>query len=134
MDEATVHGVAERFVAFLETGTPPPGLFADDVFCDFTMPLWRLQARGVDAVVALRRQGHPSPGQVPRWRCDVTPSGFVIEFEERWEQGGQRWYSREMARAELAGGAIAEVSIYCTGDWDEDRQARHAREVDLLRP
>ena len=134
MDEATVHAVAERFVAFLETGTPPPGLFADDVFCDFTMPLWRLQARGVDAVVALRRHGHPSPGEVPRWRCNVTPSGFVIEFEERWEQGGQCWYSREMARAELAGSAIAEVSIYCTGDWDEDRQARHAREVDLLRP
>ena len=85
-------------------------------------------------MVALRCHGHPSPGKVPRWRCDVTASGFVIEFEERWEQGGQRWYSREMARAELAGGAVAEVSIYCTGDWDEDRQARHAGEVDLLRP
>jgi hypothetical protein len=126
--------VAERFVAFLETGTPPPGLFDDDVVCDFTMPLWRLQARGVDDVVALRRQGHPAAGEVPRWRCDATSTGFVIEFEERWEQDGQRWYSREMARADLVRGAISEMSIYCTGDWDEARQSRHAREVALVRP
>jgi hypothetical protein len=134
MDEATVHEVAERFVAFLETGKAASGLFADDVFCDFTMPLWRLQAQGVDAVVALRRQGHPSAGEVHRWRCDLTPSGFVLEFEERWEQGGQRWYSREMARADLVGGAISELSIYCTGDWDEALQTRHGREVVLVRP
>lgn len=134
MDAAAVHEVAERFITFLETGTLPAGLFADDVFCDFTMPLWRLQARGVDGAVALRRQGHPSPGRVARWRADATATGFVIEFEERWEQDGQRWYSREMARAELAGGVIGEMSIYCTGDWDEAQQARHGREVDLLRP
>ena len=134
MDAADVHEVAERFVAFLETGVAPAGLFADDVFCDFTMPLWRLQARGVDDVVALRRQGHPSPGRVIRWRADATPTGFVIEFEERWDEGGQGWYSREMARAELVGGTIGELSIYCTGDWDEALQARHGDEVALLRP
>ena len=134
MDAAAVHEVAERFVAFLETGVPPAGLFADDVFCDFTMPLWRLQARGFEDVVALRRQGHPSPGRVSRWRADATATGFVIEFEERWEQGGQGWYCREMARAELVGGTIGELSIYCTGDWDEALQARHGDEVALLRP
>ena len=133
MDELAVRAVAERLVTFLEEGTPPPGLFDDEVFCDFTMPLWRLQARGVDAVVELRKRGHPSPGRVVRWRCDPTPTGFVIEFEERWEQGGQRWYSREMARADVAGGVISELSVYCTGDWDDPLQARHGREVALLR-
>jgi hypothetical protein len=37
--------LAGRFVAFLETGTPDDGLFTADVFCDFTMPHWRLQRR-----------------------------------------------------------------------------------------
>jgi hypothetical protein len=134
MDELAARATAERFVAFLEDGTPPAGLFADDVFCDFTMPLWRLQAQGISAVVALRRQGHPSPGKVPRWRGDVTSTGFVIEFEERWEHGGQRWYSRELARADLAGGLISDLAIYCTGDWDEALQHRHAQDVALLRP
>ena len=35
-------------VRFLETGTPPEGLFRADVFCDLTIPQWRLQAQGVE--------------------------------------------------------------------------------------
>jgi hypothetical protein len=134
MEDGVARAAAERFVTFLEEGIPPPHLFADDVFCDFTMPLWRLQARGIDAIVALRKRGHPSPGTVVRQRFDTTPTGFVLEFEERWEQGSQRWYSREMARADLTNGAISELAVYCTGDWDEALQARHAREVPLLHP
>lgn len=135
IDEATARSTAVALVAFLETGTPAPGLFTDDVFCDFTMPQWRLQAQGIDEVVALRKAGHPSPGRVPRWRCDVTPTGFVVEFEERWSAGAEQWYSREMARADLVdAGAISELSVYCTGDWDRARQERHGREVMLIRP
>jgi hypothetical protein len=134
IDEAVARAAAGRLIAFLEDGTPPPGLFAADVFCDFTMPLWRLQACGVDGVVALRKHGHPSPGTVCRWRCDPTPTGFVLEFEEQWESESQRWYSRELARADLTGEAIRQLSVYCTGDWDEERRRRHAREVALLRP
>jgi hypothetical protein len=126
--------LAARFVQFLETGDPPRGLFAPDLFTDFTMPHWRLQAEGVDAMVRLRKQGHPGPGSIPRWRADPTPTGFIIEFEERWQQGGQEWTAREMARAETAGGLVTALSIYCTGDWDEQQRARHAREVVLVRP
>ncbi len=31
-------------------------------------------------------------------------------------------------------GAVAELAVYCTGDWDEARQREHARTVTLLRP
>jgi hypothetical protein len=92
--------LARRFIDFLETGAVPDGLFTPDVFCDFTLPKWRLQAEGIDAVIALRKTGHPSPGKVPCWRCDATETGFVLEFEERWEQDGKDWYSREMVRAD----------------------------------
>jgi hypothetical protein len=126
--------IAAKFVQFLESGNVPAGLFADDIFCDFTMPLWRLQAQGIDGTVRLRRAGHPGPGHVPRWRCDPTPTGFVIEFEERWEQDGKDWSSREMARIDVRGDQIAAMSVYCTGDWDADRRAKHGGAVQLLRP
>jgi hypothetical protein len=126
--------VAQGLINFLETGTPLPELFADDVFCDFTSPRWRLQARGRDQVVALRRHSHPSPGVVSRFRCDPIPSGFVIEWEERWTDEQDDWYCREMARVELEEGAISALSVYCTGDWDTAQRVRHAREVRLLRP
>ena len=126
--------LAEHFIRFLETGKPPAGLFTPDVFCDFTLPRWRLQAEGAEPTVALRLQGHPGPGTVPRWRCDPTPTGFVLEVEERWRQDGKDWYCRELFRADVRGDSISALSVYCTGDWDAAREAEHAKAVRLLRP
>jgi hypothetical protein len=129
-----VERLAVQLVAFLETGHAPDGLFTDDAFCDFTMPQWRLQASGRDDLVALRLQGHPDPGRVPRSRLDATDTGFVLEVEEEWEQNGEPWYCREMMRADVVDGSIAQISVYCTGDWDRARVEQHAAMVTLLRP
>jgi hypothetical protein len=67
-------------------------------------------------------------------RVEQTGHGFTIEFEERWDSEGQRWYSREMIRADVVGDSIVELSIFCTGDWDEARQREHAEAVPLIRP
>ena len=132
--EARAHALAEKLIGFLETCEVPDGLFAADVFCDFTMPQWRLQAQGSDNVVALRLAGHPGPGRVPRSRLDATATGFVMEVEERWEDDRGSWYCRELFRADVADGVICELSVYCTGDWDAELEARHARTVPLIRP
>jgi hypothetical protein len=129
-----VEELAGQLVAFLETGTAPAGLFTRDVFCDFTLPRWRLQTQGGVEVVAMRLAGHPSPGRVPRSRLDATASGFVLEVEERWEQDGDSWYCRELFRADVSDGAISQLTVYCTGDWDRARVAEHAAAVRLLRP
>jgi hypothetical protein len=134
MNADRIQPIAERFVRFLETGEAEEGLFTEDVFLDFTPPRWRVQTQGREANIALRRAGHPSRGTVPRWRCDPTPRGFVIEVEERWQQDGQDWYCREMMRADLRGDAICDLSVYCTGDWDAARVAEHRAAVTLARP
>ncbi|BCJ27606.1 hypothetical protein AB0I55_30480 [Actinocatenispora sera] len=126
--------LAGALLRFFATGQAPAGLFAPDAFLDLSVPQWRQQADGADTLVALRRRLHPSPGTVPRHRVDPTPTGFVVEWEERWTADGQDWYCREMARAEVTGGAISALSVYCTGDWDADTQARHAATVPLVRP
>jgi hypothetical protein len=126
--------LSQRLIEFLETGDVPDGLFTADIFCDFTMPKWRLQAEGLDAVVALRKAGHPAPGKVPRWRCDATDTGFVLEVEERWNQDGEEWYCREFMRADAPRGVVSALSVYCTGDWDTEQRAKHAASVKLIRP
>jgi hypothetical protein len=133
-DESTARNLAGKLIAFLETGVPPSGLFAPDVFIDFTMPQWRLQAQGAEDAVGLRRHGHPAPGRVPRSRFDATTTGFVLEVEERWDADGDSWYCRELFRADVSAGAISQLSVYCTGDWDSALVAQHARTVPLLRP
>ncbi|OIJ62814.1 hypothetical protein [Streptomyces mangrovisoli] len=133
-DPARAKELADLFVRFLETNTAPEGLFTDDVFLDFSLPQWRLQTSGPDELVALRRSSHPPLGTVPRHRLDLTPTGFVLEFEERWEDERGGWYCRELMRAEVRDGSVSEASVYCTGDWDPATQAAHAREVRLPRP
>jgi hypothetical protein len=121
-------------IRFLETGSAPDGLFAPDVFADLSLPQWRIQAATAGEMLAIRAEGHPWPGQVRVERVEQTDRGFTIEFEERWDTEGQRWYCREMIRADVAGDSIVELSIFCTGDWDEARQREHGRAVRLIRP
>jgi hypothetical protein len=133
-DRQTAEALAAKLVRFLETNQPPDGLFADDLFTDFTMPLWRLQAQGRADGVQLRRAGHPGGGRVPRTRLDLTGTGFLLEVEEEWEHEGQRWYCRELMRCDVSDGEVSAISVYCTGDWDEATVARHRDTVALLRP
>ena len=126
--------LADDFIAFLESGEPREGLFAEDVFCDFTPPHWRLQADDITGLVALRRRGHPSPSRVVRSRFDETSTGFVLEIEERWEDATDTWYCRELARADIGDAGITQLSIYCTGDWSSAREEEHRSTVRLIRP
>lgn len=134
MTREQAEAVARRLIAFLETGDADPTLFTEDSFCDFTVPRWRVQAQGRQQLLELRRRGHPMQGKVPRFRCDPTPTGFVLEVEEEWVQGAETWYCRELFRADVRDASIEALSVYCTGDWDAARRAEHAREVRLLRP
>jgi hypothetical protein len=116
LDARRAKELADLFVEFLRTNSAPEGLFTDDVFLDLSLPRWRLQTAGRDNLVALRRAGHPALGTVPRHRVDVTGTGLVVEFEERWEDADGGWYCRELIRAEVRDGSMSEVSVYCTGD------------------
>lgn len=126
--------LADGFVTFLETGVSPDGLWSHDVFCDFTMPQWRVQALGIPGAEALRLGGHPGPSRVLRSRFDPIPTGFVLEVEEQWDDAGETWYCRELFRADVTGDRISALSIYCTGDWDRVRVSLHASSVQLIRP
>jgi hypothetical protein len=132
--DAVASDLAGKLITFLETGTSPDGLFSPEAFVDLTVPQWRLQARGADGVVSLRLAGHPAKGRVPRSRLDITKTGFVLEVEETWEADGDSWYCRELFRADITDGAISEMSVYCTGDWDSATVTKHAQSVSLLRP
>jgi hypothetical protein len=123
-----------RLIEFLESGTAPEGLFAPGLFLDLSLPHWRLQTGTAEDAIAVRTTGHPAGGQVRVERINQTETGFTIEFEERWEHEGQNWYCREMIRADVVGEAIVEMSVYCTGDWDDAKQREHRSAVQLIRP
>jgi hypothetical protein len=130
---ADTSAVTANLIQFLETGSAPEGLFAPDLFSDLSLPHWRVQTATSAEILAERADSHPFPGKVRVERVEQTGHGFTIEFEERWHHEGQAWYCREMIRADVVGRSIVEMSIYCTGDWDEARQREHAEAVRLIR-
>jgi hypothetical protein len=130
---ALVQASVDRFVAFLETGVTE-GLFAPDVFADITLPHWRVQVQGAEELIATKTSFHPPAGRTRVEKVLAAANGYTIKVEERWEDGGARWYCREAFLCDLDDqGRITEVSIYCTGDWDEAVVAQHAETVTLLR-
>jgi hypothetical protein len=92
-----------------------------------------VQGQGADTAFAIREGGHPHRGSVRVEAVDGTSRGFLVQFEERWVAGDQQWYCRELIHCVVRDGRIGGLSVYCTGDWDEAVQRRHARDVVLLR-
>jgi len=124
----------ERFVDFLETGATED-LFAPDVFADITLPHWRVQVQGAEEMIAAKTRLHPPAGRARVEKVLMSARGYALKVEERWQAGGQPWYCREAFLCDLDDeGRITEISVYCTGDWDDAAVARHAEAVTLLRP
>jgi hypothetical protein len=98
-----------NLIRFLETGEAPDGLFTPDAFADLSLPHWRIQAGAAEEILAIRSGSHPFPGQVRVERVEQTDHGFTVEFEERWDHDGQRWYCREMIRADVVDDRIVEM-------------------------
>lgn len=133
--DAAIRSVADRLVDFLATGHGGETLFAADAFGDLSLPQWRTQTTTADELVRVRhRGGHVGGGDVRVERLELGPSWFLMQFAEWWPSGGQRWYAREMVLADVRDGRIVELTVYCTGDWDEERQQRHATTERLQRP
>ena len=121
-------------MAWLETGATD-GLFAPDVFADVTLPHWRVQVQGAEEMIAAKTSLPPAGRAHPGGEGVAAPRAYTLKVEERWEDGGQQWYCREGFLLDLDDeGRITELSVYCTGDWDEEAVARHAEAVTLLRP
>lgn len=129
-----VQASVDRFVAFLENGATD-GLFAPDVFADITLPHWRVQVQGAEEMIATKTSLHPPAGRTRVEKVLAAARSYTLKVEERWQDGGAQWYCREAFLCDLDDkGRITELSVYCTGDWDEAAVARHAEAVTLQRP
>jgi hypothetical protein len=76
--------------------------------------------------------GHLGPSRVPRSRFDATTTGFALEVEEQWIKTVSPGIAASCS-ADVSGGSISQLSVYCTGDWDRERVRRHAETVHLIR-
>ena len=133
LDDATAQDLSERLADVFRTADVGD-LFADDVFLDGHPPLWRFQIQGRDEFSTWLRGYSPDGAETTVVRTVPTVNGFVAELVGRHEEHGEEMTDRKIVLCEVRDGRIADLTIYCSGDWNAELRARHAAEAPILRP
>ena len=133
IEQAQAAQLAEALAEVFRTGSLGD-LFTDDVFLDGHPPYWRFQLEGSDALAAWLRSYVVPGAETSVARAVPTATGFVTELTGRHTEEGRQMTDRKIVVGEVREGRIAALTVYCSGDWDEELRARHARETTLLRP
>ena len=133
LDDATAQELSER-LADIFRSADVGDVLADDVFFDGHPPFWRFQLQGRDAFASWLR-GYVRDGtEITVVRTIPTVTGFVTELVGAHDEDGEQVTDRKILLVEVRDGRIAELVVYCSGDWDADLRARHAAETQLIRP
>ena len=134
LDDAAAQDLSERLADVFRTADVGDVL-THDVFLDGHPPLWRFQLQGRDVFAAWLQGYSPDGAEITVVRTIPTATGFVTELVGRHhEEQGQEMTDRKIVLCEVSAGRITELTIYCSGDWDDELRARHASETTLLRP
>jgi hypothetical protein len=134
-DTSTAERLSEALAEVFRTAEVGD-VFTDDVFLDGNPPLWRFQLHGIEDFATWYQSWKPDGmDEVKVIHTVPTASGFVTELTERnTEDDGNDITGRKIVLCTVRDGRISELTIYCSGDWDEELRARHAAEAPLLRP
>jgi len=133
IDDALAQELSERLADVFRTADAGDVL-SDDVFLDGHPPYWRFQVQGRDNFTAWMKSFMPDGSETNVVRTIPTVTGFVTEFTGHHDDDGEEVTDRKILLAEVRGSRIAELTIYCSGDWNAELRARHAAETQLIRP
>src|SRR5262245_10361278 len=133
LSDADAQELSERLADVFRTADVGD-VFTDDLFLDGHPPLWRFQLEGRSEFASWLRGYSPDGADVTVVRTVPTVSGFVTEMVGEHLEDGAVMTDRKILLCEVREHRISELTIYCSGDWDDELRARHAAETTLLRP
>ena len=118
----------DRFLAAVSSGTGvPASLLAAEAVLDATVPGWRFEARGSEAVA--RQYGAwfadaAAFEELERW---AVAGGEVVTYLLAWEEGGVPHAAHHCHLLTFDGeGRIVRDRFFCGGRWDAARLAEIA--------
>ena len=110
-------------------------LYRADALLDVSVPQWRFQLQGRDAIRLWLREELDEvggAGEVAAWRATPFSDGLVVEWEVRFTRDGEQHLWREVHLFHTDGEAITEHVNYCTGIWDAATIARQVAEAPMV--
>jgi hypothetical protein len=113
-------GVVDRFLAGIEAGDLPQGLFADDAGLDATVPNWRFRVEGGEAVRAELARWYADPGRFLELHRTPLPDGELVEFALGWDEDGVPHRAHQAHIVRVADDRILADTAFCGGRWPAD--------------
>ena len=110
-------------------------LFTSDFFLDGHPPFWRFQIQGLAEFATWLGAYVAHRPEVTVLRTVTTEDGFLAEHltSETVPDRGLLT-ARRLHVCTVRAGRISEMTVFCSGDWDEPLRRRHAAEAPILRP
>ena len=101
----------------------PPSLYAPDAVLDATVPNWRLEAHGAEAICAQLSGWYADPGQLSGVSRSPLPGGEVVRFTLAWSENGAPMASHQVHLLDVSEGVITHQDTWCGGRWEASLQA-----------
>ncbi len=116
-----------QFLAAVESGEIAEcGVWSADAVLDATVPNWRFQVTGADAIRAEYAKWFADPGAFEQLRRLPTEDGEVVDYTLTWTEGGVAHAAHHMHLLTVDGEQIVADTVVCGGRWPEPLTAEMA--------
>jgi hypothetical protein len=113
-------GAVDRFLTGVESAQLSDDLFSEDAALDATVPNWRFQVRGGEAVRDELARWYADPGQFLDVQRTPIPSGELVEFTLSWVEEGVPHRVHQAHILQVADGKVCRDTAFCGGRWPAD--------------
>ena len=111
----------QRFIDSIAAGTGiPADLFAVDAVLDATVPHWRFETSGGEAIGREFGRWYKDPATIDNVVRRPIPGGVALELDFSWEDGGVPHAAHQLHLLTVDGPAIAADTVFCGGRWSAD--------------
>lgn len=108
------------------------GLLADEAVFSGTVPQWRYQVRGADAVRQELGSWFGCPTRIVEERRLPTAEGEVVVLGLRWEEHGGTWGAHQTHVLTVDDGRITKIHAACGGRWSPEVLAQMPASADAV--
>jgi hypothetical protein len=115
---STAKTAVDGFLEALISGEGVPAtLYAEGAVLDATVPSWRFEATGPEAISAEYATWFADPGRFEQLERRPTSDGEVVSYLLTWQEAGELHAAHHCHVITLADGLIARDVVWCGGRW-----------------